>query len=219
MLFHHPAEYQGGQEKATERQGTWLISEEDSWQLEKDRRSLPPHVERFTIPTYARLDLNDTSQNIATLDRWLATIGNNRIWWSMNLKNIAKTAVLMVKQKIALLTLANFKNWKPLLEVIWGPCLVFHNDEKVLICRLCFWPTECAKVKWENNINQVDKFLLPLFSPRDEILSVSWEEFNVDDDLVFVALEGYLVCPEKLVGGPNWKRVGKIFLHKFWPSS
>ena len=73
------------------------------------------------------------------------------------------------------------------------------------------------KLSEKNNINQtdlylaVDKFLLPLFSPRDEILSVSWEEFNVDDDMVFVALEGYLVCPEKLVGGPNWKRVEKIF--------
>ena len=113
MLFHHPAEYLWGQEKATERQGTWLIGEEDSWQLEKDRRSLPPHVERFTIPTYARLDLNHTSQNIATLDRWLGTIGINRIWWSMNLKNIAKKAVPMVKQKVALLTMANFKKWKP----------------------------------------------------------------------------------------------------------
>ena len=29
--------------------------------------------------------------NIAFLDRWLVTIGNNCIWWSMNLKSIAKT--------------------------------------------------------------------------------------------------------------------------------
>ena len=36
---------------------------------------------------------------IASVDRWLPTIGNNRIQWSMNLKNIAKTMALMLKQK------------------------------------------------------------------------------------------------------------------------
>ena len=36
---------------------------------------------------------------IALVDRWLATIGNNRKQWSMNLKNIAKTMALMLKQK------------------------------------------------------------------------------------------------------------------------
>ena len=35
---------------------------------------------------------------IASLDRWLATIGNNRIQWSMSLKNIAKTLALIVKR-------------------------------------------------------------------------------------------------------------------------
>ena len=32
------------------------------------------------------VDLRDTSQT--SLDQWLATIGNNRIIWSLNLKNI-----------------------------------------------------------------------------------------------------------------------------------
>ena len=35
---------------------------------------------------------------IASVDRWLATIRNNRIQWSMNLKNIAKTMALMLKR-------------------------------------------------------------------------------------------------------------------------
>ena len=36
--------------------------------------------------------------NFASLNQWLATIRNNRIQWSMNLKNIAKTLSLMVKR-------------------------------------------------------------------------------------------------------------------------
>ena len=31
--------------------------------------------------------------NIASLDWWLATIGNNHIWWSMNLKNIGPSGL------------------------------------------------------------------------------------------------------------------------------
>ena len=37
--------------------------------------------------------------NIASLDRWLVTIGNYGIRWSINLKNMAKTLVLMFLTK------------------------------------------------------------------------------------------------------------------------
>ena len=53
--------------------------------------------------------------NIASLDRWLATIGNHCLRWLINLKNIAKTLALIVTKIIASLTMLNLRNehlWK-----------------------------------------------------------------------------------------------------------
>ena len=50
--------------------------------------------------------------NIASLDWWLATIGNNRIPWSVNLKNIRKHRSWWFSKKIASLTIIKFETIK-----------------------------------------------------------------------------------------------------------
>ena len=46
--------------------------------------------------------------NIASLDQWLATIRNNGIGWSTNLKNIGPD---VLAKKFALLTMVSFKKF------------------------------------------------------------------------------------------------------------
>ena len=65
--------------------------------------------------------------NIASLDRWLATIRNNRIQWSLNLKNIAKHWPLWLNKKFVSLMMVNLK--KRNLE---KPCKTTRNDENIL---------------------------------------------------------------------------------------
>ena len=114
--------------------------------------------------------------------------------------------------------MANFEKWKPTagsqmgtLSSVpqWGggPELqtLFLTDR---VCK-CY----VRKIIQIKHIWQSISFFCPYLVQGIKFYwLVSWEEFNVDDDVVFVALEGYLVCPEKLVGGPNRKRVKKIFL-------
>ena len=53
------------------------------------------------IISFAWRVTNRFERYIASLDWWLVTIGNNCMWWSMNLENIAKTSALLVQQIVA----------------------------------------------------------------------------------------------------------------------
>ena len=116
MLFHHPTEYLWGQEKATERQGTWLIGEEDSWQLEKGRRSLPPHIERFTFMWEARLEWYIAKHRITG-----PMVGDHRKFLHMMVNEHQKhRSSPDGSAKIAWLTMLNFGKWKP-IKMSWKP--------------------------------------------------------------------------------------------------
>ena len=108
--------------------------------------------------------------NIASLDWWFMTYGNNRIWWSMNFQYISKTSVLIVKHPWRWSNLKNEKPWKTTRN--HKPKIVKkkHNIKT----HRQWWLNPNIRNSSDSNVSHVQKTSVSHRFTKKKTIAISW---------------------------------------------